>query len=307
MQAEPPKIRHNVVLFGETGVGKSSVINMLLGTEEATVSPNALGCTLSSTGYEGAIGEQNYTFWDTIGLNEGDQGKVPNMTAVTALYHLLKSLSNKGGVSLLVFCMRSPRITDAGHKNWLLFRDIICQGRVPTVLAVTHLDSQEAMDGWWSENEQAFVGQYGICPSKEVQRVFSGGEDIHSDDGVACITATKGKFKRGHYVNEEEYEESCVKIRRLVFEFHSPYPWKVNPVAWFNRVVEEVDRKFLCFQWKGQQVRLEAGQAIEDLMSRWKITEAQAKEVAGKLEGGGRGLLEQVKAIGQALERWMGV
>ena len=97
-----------------------------------------------------------------------------------------------------------------------------------------------------------------------------------------------------------------MKIRKLVFEFHSPYPWRVNAVQWFNRVVEEVDRRFLCFEWKGQRVRLEAAQAIQDLMSRWKITEAQAKDVAGKLEGGQGGLLEQVKAIAQMFERWVG-
>jgi tRNA U34 5-carboxymethylaminomethyl modifying GTPase MnmE/TrmE len=87
-----PVNRHDVVLFGEMGAGKSSVVNMLCGQDKAAVSSSASGCTLSSTGYEGAMADQPFTFWDTAGLNEGDIGKVPNMKAVVGLYRLLRQL-----------------------------------------------------------------------------------------------------------------------------------------------------------------------------------------------------------------------
>jgi GTPase SAR1 family protein len=42
----------NIILFGETGVGKSSIINMLQGEEVATTSNGAYGCTSESSRHE---------------------------------------------------------------------------------------------------------------------------------------------------------------------------------------------------------------------------------------------------------------
>ena len=233
----PPSIRHNIIVFGETGAGKSSVINMLCGSNKATVSSSASGCTLSSTGYEGTIGDQLFTFWDTAGLNEGDLGKVPDMKAAVSLFHLLHKL--KGGVSLLVFCMKAPRVTEASRKNWDFFGNLLCDRRVPVVLAITYLD-QEDTDSWWSKNEAHFL-KNGIMPSKaiypgrqyQLSREDSEPGANKSDVGVACMTATKGKVrKNGRHALEEEYEESCWKIRKLVSESHLPEPWKTEPVKW---------------------------------------------------------------------------
>ena len=285
---EPPRTRHNIIFFGETGVGKSSVINMLRGiTEDATTSADALGCTLKSKDYPGSIHDQKYTFWDTIGLNEGEQGNIPDMKAVTALYHLLRGLSDKGGVSLLVWCMKAPRITDAAHKNWVLFREIVCQQKVPAVIAVTHLELED-MDTWWGRNELAFSKRYGISPSEEVHRAFSGGEGVHSDAGVACITSTKGKKRRGVWIYEDEYQESCTKIRRLVYEAHLPIPWKVDAVPWFKAVIEDIDVGRWCWRKKTQTVRVETGKGIYGIMSRWGIDEEEAKRIARMLEEGVR-------------------
>ncbi|KAJ3511732.1 hypothetical protein NMY22_g15560 [Coprinellus aureogranulatus] len=287
MQTDRPQMRHNIILFGETGVGKSSIINMLRGSEGATISSSALGCTLSSNGYDGSIWDQDYTFWDTVGLNEGEQGNMPDIKAVTALYHLLRKLSTDGGVSLLVFCMRAPRISDAGHKNWVLFREIVCQQQVPAVIAITYLE-QEDMDTWWSANELAFSKRYGINPSEDVYRVYSGGEDVHADVGVACITATMGKCKKGKYIYEEEYRESCTKIQRLVFESHLAVPWKVDAVPWFKKVITEIDAGWWCWRRKKKQTKYESGKGVYDIMSRWGIDEDEAMSIARMLEEGSR-------------------
>jgi GTPase SAR1 family protein len=288
----PPSTRHNIIVFGETGAGKSSIINMLQvdGSNKAIVSSSASGCTLSSTAYEGAIGDQLFTFWDTAGLNEGDLGRVPDMNAVVSLYHLLHKL--KGGVSLLVFCMKAPRVTEAGRKNWDLFCNLLCHRRVPVVLAITYLD-QEDTDSWWSENESHFL-KNGITPSKIVYRHYQvtreDSEQVanKSDVGVACITATKGKVrKNGGYALEEEYEESCWKIRKLVFESHLPEPWKAEPVKWFQEVVREVrSGHWLCPDVRHVTDYL-PGQGVYKLMERWGMkSEEEAMEVAKAIEQG---------------------
>ncbi|KAF5326019.1 hypothetical protein D9611_001006 [Ephemerocybe angulata] len=280
----PAPVRHNIVVFGESGTGKSSIVNMLCGHDQAPVAGAAVGCTLESKGYEGEINGQPYMFWDTCGLNEGEGGKIPDMKAAAALYHLLCNLED--GVSLLVFCMRGPRITEIKYSNWELFREVICQKEVPTVLAVTHLE-QEELDGWWSENQAAFK-RAKIRPDKARHREFQQEEwdEIHSDPGVACITATKGKVKRNQYLYQEEYDASCAKIRKLVFEAHLPEPWKLERVEWFQRVTREV--KTGCWPWSKsvEEHSYLPGDGVYALMRRWGIKDKQeASRLARILEG----------------------
>ncbi|KAJ2923524.1 hypothetical protein H1R20_g13570, partial [Candolleomyces eurysporus] len=168
----------NIIFFGESGHGKSSVINMVLGHDAARTSSSTNGCTFESTSYSHHLSGHDLVLWDTAGLNEGDQGTVTPMSAVKRLYNLLKSLED--GVSLLVFCIRAPRINDAAHKNWLLFHEIICQRRVPIVMAITHLENEDCMDDWWTENENRFRGQINLPP----RNIVFFGESGHGKSSV---------------------------------------------------------------------------------------------------------------------------
>ncbi|KAF8310052.1 P-loop containing nucleoside triphosphate hydrolase protein [Amanita rubescens] len=121
----------NVVIFGETGAGKSSLVNMIAGSTVAQISTRAVGCTFRSTSFPVKIGGKRFNVHDTAGLDEDT------------------------GISLLVFCLRGPKIKEASVKNWRLFWEIICQRRVPVILAVTGLENEEkGMDNWWTENEE---------------------------------------------------------------------------------------------------------------------------------------------------------
>ncbi|KAJ2924678.1 hypothetical protein H1R20_g12418, partial [Candolleomyces eurysporus] len=210
----------NVVFFGESGHGKSSVINMVLGYDGAATSSSPMGCTFEATSYPHHLSGHDLILWDTVGLNEGEQGA--GMQAVTSLYTLLRSL--EGGISLLVFCIRAQQINDAAHKNWQLFQEIICQKRVPIVMAVTHLENEDSMDDWWTQNENR-CRQYGMNPCNEY------------GSGVACITASKGKLRKGgRHAFQDEYDESQDKIRQLIVDNHLHTPWRVRPVDWFETV-----------------------------------------------------------------------
>ena len=52
-----PSIR-NIIVFGQTGVGKSSIINMLQGEAVATTSDGAYGCTAKSAYHEVTLGSR---------------------------------------------------------------------------------------------------------------------------------------------------------------------------------------------------------------------------------------------------------
>ncbi|EAU81619.1 hypothetical protein CC1G_02635 [Coprinopsis cinerea okayama7 len=270
MQVDVPP--RNIVLFGESGCGKSSIVNMLLEEERAQTSSSAVGCTGRSTPYRCNLRGHEFTIWDTCGLNEGEQGTIQDMQAVAALYHLLKKLQD--GVSLLVFCMRAPRITDTAHKNWKLFREIVCQKRVPIVVSVTHLEKEEDMDNWWVENEREFR-RYEMNPARDF------------GTGVACIVATKGKMKKGRFVYQEEYDESREKMKDLIVDNYLRVPWKVSPIQWFNEIVTTSYETDWCGNITKEihETHRVEGQGIYELMSRWGVTKEEAVKIAQILEG----------------------
>jgi len=68
--ARMTEVSGNIVLVGETGAGKSSIINMIAGTKFAQTSSGATGCTFQSNSYILPMHDRNYRFFDTVGLDE---------------------------------------------------------------------------------------------------------------------------------------------------------------------------------------------------------------------------------------------
>ncbi|KAG2357650.1 hypothetical protein BDR07DRAFT_357030 [Suillus spraguei] len=73
----------NIVIFGETGSGKSSLVNLITGRQTAQTSPDATGCTTEITLHEHDVVTQGKTvkvqLFDTPGLDEGPHGTVSTM------------------------------------------------------------------------------------------------------------------------------------------------------------------------------------------------------------------------------------
>ncbi|KAF5378185.1 hypothetical protein D9615_007551 [Tricholomella constricta] len=216
----------NILIFGETGTGKSSAINLIAGRAIAGVSGDAQGYTFGSTAYtvfiDDGSGTMQVTFWDTAGLNEGEHGTVPAVRAMKNLQELVGNLS--GGLSLLVYCIRGSRFRRIWKVNYDLFAGIICQGRVPVVLLVTGLeDESPTMENWWTENGAEFA--------KHGMRF----------NGHACITSTRGKqLKSGEYMYEEEYEESEKVARKLISDYCVGSPWVMDSRAWISEITSKM-------------------------------------------------------------------
>ncbi|KIJ05364.1 hypothetical protein PAXINDRAFT_57123, partial [Paxillus involutus ATCC 200175] len=215
----------NVIIFGETGAGKSSVINLLAGKEVAEIASTSMGCTFQSSCYPMMVAGSLFTIFDTAGLNEGDPKTMNKSNAIRQLYQLITSL--KGGVSLLLFCMRAPRIKDSHVQNWRLFQEIICAEKVPIAIIITGLENEDgSMDNWWVENRDNFEHQ-GMRPA-----------------GHACVTATKGKKRGDRYLFAEEYAESRAKVQQLIVKCALQKPWVVPKLKWF------AETGFLCIRNK---------------------------------------------------------
>jgi predicted GTPase len=215
----PPKV-HNVIIFGQTGAGKSSIINMLECSPDASTSSGVSGHTFSSERHEAIINGQNFNIYDTNGLNEAEEGKIPTKYAIKNLYQLVQCL--KGGISLLVFVFRGPRIDDASVRNYKMFRETFCNCRVPIVIIITGLENESNMDQWWNNNSMDFDNH---------QMFF---------DGQACITATRGKQTGTRWTLDKEYVESKDKVKRLIANHVADEPWDMYSADWFSLALRQL-------------------------------------------------------------------
>lgn len=151
----------NVVIFGETGVGKSSLVNLIIGKYVAKTSDSAEGCTFEATYYDVAIDSRRIRLFDTAGLSEPCLNWDGYLLAVKKAERLVSILDNYGGVDLLIFCMRGGRITASAQQNYRMFVEILCDKKIPVAVVVTHLEHEERMEDWWDRNEKHFE-TYGI-------------------------------------------------------------------------------------------------------------------------------------------------
>jgi GTP-binding protein EngB required for normal cell division len=222
----------NVVIFGESGVGKSSIINMLLGENKVKTSSGAVGCTFTSDAYVVDVGDGvSVRVHDTVGLGEGSAGTVSSSEAIIALYQLLQELSD--GVNLLVFVMRVGRIVQTDQKNYELFFHGVCARKVPVALILTHgddcvddddddVDLESAMNLWWERNRLEFA-KNGLWFKHET-----------------IVIAKKRAFP-------EAYEASKEKIRHLISTSRRRTAWKIPTNNWFIKVVKTLFNYFGYF------------------------------------------------------------
>ena len=133
-------------------------------------------------------------------------------------YELIFSLQEKGGVHGLLFCIRGSWVSDTIQRNYRLFYEFLCQGKVPLALVIIGLENeQDDMDNWWAQNK-AHIENYGIHSVRQ-----------------ACITTIKGYSN----VYEKRYIESRKKTHRMLSELAcgtTACPVTVDANGWFIRV-----------------------------------------------------------------------
>ena len=230
---------------------------MIVGKDVAKVSSTAMGCTFKSEAYEATIGNTTFNIYDTAGLNEGDQGRVPHWKAIQGLYTLIRQLS---GVSLLVCCMRG-RVRENTPFNWILFNKVICGEKVPIIAVVTGLETCGDPDDWWRTEEN--------------RNVFKKNEMNPKD--VGCVVSYQGKGKEF----SELYVKSQAKVRRLIMENYLREPWNEEKDKWFASIYYNIFSTRLCFLPRN---RLDYTAGMRNLISELIKASDMEKEDAEKLE-----------------------
>ncbi|KAG2030671.1 P-loop containing nucleoside triphosphate hydrolase protein [Suillus americanus] len=182
----------NIVLFGQPGAGKSSLINLMAGEAVARTSSDMRSCTLQWQQYPIKFDGKSYNVFDTVGLEEPQLGIPQYLNAVENAYTLIRELES---IDLLLLCMRAGRLTPTLQTNYRLFNEFLCDKKVPIVVVITYLENEVGeMDSWWKRNKDIFDER-----------------DVHVA-GHACITAIRGNYP-------DRYEQSRTTIRSLVKEF----------------------------------------------------------------------------------------
>ncbi|KAI5995124.1 hypothetical protein EDD15DRAFT_2366052 [Pisolithus albus] len=138
----------NVLVMGEIGSGKSSVINLLIGKTVAKVSPDAEPCTLKTVRHEATIQVQEALttvhIWEVVGFNQPEDmtGKGSGMTLDVDLDPILQA---KASVDVIFFCMQGSRLKNAPTRVVKHINDV-SGGRITIVPVITNLEREKNME-----------------------------------------------------------------------------------------------------------------------------------------------------------------
>ncbi|KAG2127589.1 uncharacterized protein EDB93DRAFT_202053 [Suillus bovinus] len=167
----------------------------MAGQEIAHISPDSHRCTLHWTEYQ--ITFENgtrYKVFDTVGLEEPRLQTGEYLSAISNAHGLINTLKERGGVNLLLFCIRGGRVSATMQNNYRLFFEFLCEEKVPLALVVTNLEREATMEDWYMRNVSS-LEKYNIRSA-----------------GHACITAANLLDGR----HKDKYEESRGIVRRVV-------------------------------------------------------------------------------------------
>ena len=142
-----------MIVFGESGVGKSSIINLIVGSQVAKTSPDADACTTRTQSYDVTISGNKYRLWDTPGLNGGTLGPFRAAVAERNLKVFLRKVLRKNEPCLLLYCVRASRATRALVHHYQSIRLATSGSTIPMVIVVTGLENSRGdMETWWNNN-----------------------------------------------------------------------------------------------------------------------------------------------------------
>ncbi|KIJ68103.1 hypothetical protein HYDPIDRAFT_25548 [Hydnomerulius pinastri MD-312] len=211
----------NIIIFGEQGIGKSSVVNLIAGQHLAATdtSTSLSGNVFQASSYDVYLTDSDhrhhFNLFETAGLSTL-LSVTQYLHAIARLHELISELSRTGGVRLLICCIRGGRITHAMQQNYILFHDAFCHRQVPVAFVVTGLENESRMDDWMDTNGYDITKQ-GLAYTAH-----------------ACITSN---FSLAY---TPKYRESQQKLRKMLIDIRTGDSWDFEPSLWLEATAEKL-------------------------------------------------------------------
>ncbi|MDP3108673.1 GTPase domain-containing protein [Hydrogenophaga sp.] len=143
-----------VLVFGSTGVGKTSLCNTLTGRNRPT-NNGPFGVTQKTHAFAPFVHDgRRIQIIDTAGMHESDGGTVKTDEAVQQIVELLQN--SKDGFHLLIHVARATRITKEQEEDHDFFVRRMTQSMVPSLMVLTGCENEEPMTKWVDEHRSAF-------------------------------------------------------------------------------------------------------------------------------------------------------
>ncbi|KAI6156070.1 P-loop containing nucleoside triphosphate hydrolase protein [Pisolithus thermaeus] len=139
----------SVMVLGETGVGKSSVINLIVGENIARDSSNVEVCTRHTTRYAATVESMRMHIWEVSGFNQSDRDLRQNAFDTEDKFRPM--LEARARVNVILFCMRGQKLTVTTKQIFERIHGIF-ERQIPIVLVINHLERERDMEDWWRRN-----------------------------------------------------------------------------------------------------------------------------------------------------------
>jgi 50S ribosome-binding GTPase len=213
LEGIPSNTFPHIILNGDTGVGKSSFINMLAENNIADANSGARGVTPSNAVYPVIVDNKTINFWDTAGYYEDDMGTTPNWKAQLQLIQLAEQLREKGPILYLQMIPGGRGNLEANGKANQLLRAIARVNNGDTGLIVSHLENHEGdMDDWGINNREILNAVGFDLPG-----------DTINPHRELYITTTKGRYRpeTTDFTFQDEYNASREKAIKLIDNWYN--------------------------------------------------------------------------------------
>ncbi|KAL4079749.1 hypothetical protein J3A83DRAFT_4085601, partial [Scleroderma citrinum] len=172
-----------IVVFGRTGAGVSSLVNLVAGSAVAQCHADTRPCTQRAMSYAATFAGKQFCIYDIPGY----RGHSPD----AEITGIIQDIENERGIDVLVYCLRRKRDTMMPD----VFREIrrVVPRDVPVVAVVTELERQEGtMESWWTTSSEAgkvgngeALGKMGMTFEEHACVTTLSPEDVMRNEGFS--------------------------------------------------------------------------------------------------------------------------